>query len=174
MHIEFTTDLGAKVTVSIKGPEELLAALRKYGRHGWYSGEVPAGGYQFPLENEHDFSWALIGARKFTTSEGEEAVYCRGHVYKRRELEAVNSKKLTLPAAVKYSRGAKPTDPPHLRERTDGEIEYVSLAIFRGGKRQDRYAEPQGQGGRPALRQEDGPPPPMRPAPRPVQRPAGD
>lgn len=144
MQIHFITDLGARVTIEVSGPEELLAAQRQYGRLGWYSGEVPAGGFQFPLDNESDFDWSLIGGRKFTTAEGEEAVYCRGTVYKRRELEAVDSRKLTLPRAVKYSRGARPTDPPHLREKSDGEIEYVTLAIFRGGKRQDRYALPGG------------------------------
>lgn len=158
MQIHFITDLGARVTIEVADLKEMHAAQLRYGRLGWYSGDVPAGGFQFPLENEPDFAWALIGGRKFTTSDGEEAVYCRGHVYKRRELAAVDSRKLTLPAAVKYSRGAKPTDPPHLREQGEGEIQYVALAIFRGGKRQERYAEPGGQEGRP--------PQPQRPAAR--------
>lgn len=142
LHIEFTTDLGARVTVDVDSPEQLLDVQRRYGRLGWYSGEVPAGGYQFPLDNEPDFDWTLIGGRKFSTDDGEEAVYARGSVWKRRELDAVDTRKLRLPKAVKYSRGARPTDPEHLREKSDGEIEYVTLAMFRGGKRQERYAAP--------------------------------
>lgn len=138
--MEFTTDLGAKVTVSFERAEQVLDIQRQYGKLGWVSGDLPSGGFQFPLENEHDFDWALIGARPFTSDDGEACVWCRGAVWKRRELEAVQTKKMTLPAAVKYSRGAKPTDPAHIREKADGDIEYVTLAMFRGGKRQDRYA----------------------------------
>lgn len=142
LQIEFVTDLGAKVTVSFERAEQLLNIQRQYGKLGWVSGDLPSGGFQFPLENEHDFDWALIGARPFTNDDGEACVWCRGAVWKRRELEAVQTKKITLPAAVKYSRGAKPTDPAHIREKADGDIEYVTLAMFRGGKRQDRYAVP--------------------------------
>ena len=141
LRIEFTTDLGAKVSVDVPTPEQLLDVQRRYGRLGWYSGDVPAGGFQFPFENESDFDWALLGGRKFTI-DGEDAVYCRGAVWKRRELAAVDTRKLRLPAAVKYSRGARPTDPEHLREKGDGDIEYVTLAIFRGGRRNPTYAMP--------------------------------
>ncbi|MFC6617910.1 single-stranded DNA-binding protein [Deinococcus radiophilus] len=146
LHIEFITDLGAKVTVDVERPEQLLDVQRHYGRLGWTSGEVPNGGFVFPLDNEPDFDWSLIGARPWTNPEGEVMILHRGHAYRRRELEAVDSRKLKLPKAVKYSRGAKPTDPEHLREKADGEIEYVTLAMFRGGKRQDRFAASQGQG----------------------------
>lgn len=86
--------------------------------------------------------WSLIGARKWKTPEGEEVILHRGHSYRRRDLEAVDSRKLKLPTAVKYSRGAKPSDPEHLKEKGDGDIAYISLAIFRGGKRQEKYATP--------------------------------
>lgn len=86
--------------------------------------------------------WSLIGARKWTNPDGEELILHRGHAYRRRELEAVDNRKMKLPAAVKYSRGAKNTDPDHVREKADGEFEYVTLAIFRGGKRQERFAVP--------------------------------
>ena len=142
LQIEFLTDLGAKVKVDVESPDKVLETQRKYGRLGWTSGEVPSGGYQFPLENSDDFDWSLIGARKWTSPEGEEMVIHRGHAYRRRELEAVDSRKMKLPKAVKYSRGAKGTDPEHLREKGEGDIEYVTLAIFRGGKRQERYAQP--------------------------------
>lgn len=140
--ITFTTDLGATVSVDVQDAEHVLEAQRTYGRLGWTSGPTPHGGHLFPLDNERDFDWALIGARKFTNSDGEEMVLHRGHAYRRRELEAVDSKKLKLPAAVKYSRGAKGTDPDHIREKADGEFEYVTLAIFRGGRRQERLAVP--------------------------------
>jgi hypothetical protein len=137
--VHFTTDLGAQVSVEID-EDDLLETLRRYGKRRWTSGEIPTGGYSFPYDNERDFDWALIGASPFTTNDGDQAVWHKGHLYKRRDLVAVESKKMTLPAAVKYSRGAKTTDPPHLREQADGEIEYVTLAVFRGGKRQERYA----------------------------------
>ncbi len=145
LHIEFLTDLGAKVSVDVESADKLLDVQRQYGRLGWTSGEIPSGGYQFPLENEPDFDWSLIGARKWKNPEGEDMVIHRGHAYRRRELEAVDSRKMKLPAAIKYSRGAKSTDPDHVREKSDGEFEYVTLAIFRGGKRQERYAAPAGR-----------------------------
>lgn len=172
LHIEFVTDLGAHVTVDVDSADKLLDVQRQYGRLGWTSGAVPGGGYQFPLDNEPDFDWSLIGARKWTNPEGEEMVIHRGLAYRRRELEAVDSRKMKLPAAVKYSRGARGTDPEHVREKADGEFEYVTLAIFRGGKRQDRYAVPGGRAGsvpgqpqtaRPAARPQPAPAP--RPAP---------
>ncbi|GGK28591.1 single-stranded DNA-binding protein DdrB [Deinococcus malanensis] len=160
LHIEFLTDLGAKVTVDVEHENQLLDVQRHYGRLGWTSGAVPTGGYQFPLDNETDFDWSLIGARKWTSPDGEDLIIHKGHAYRRRELEAVDSRKMKLPAAVKFSRGAKSTDPEHLREKADGEFEYVTLAIFRGGKRQERYAVP--GGARPASQ-------PARPAPARVQ-----
>ena len=111
LHIEFITDLGARVTVDVESEAKLLDVQRQYGRLGWTSGDVPTGGYQFPLENEPDFDWSLIGARKWQNPEGEEMIIHRGYAYRRRELEAVDSRKIKLPAAVKYSRGAKNTDP---------------------------------------------------------------
>jgi len=158
LKIEFLTDLGAAVTVDVDHEAQLLDVQRHYGRLGWTSGAIPTGGYQFPLDNEPDFDWTLIGARKWTSPDGEELVIHKGHAYRRRELEAVDSRKMKLPAAVKYSRGAKSTDPAHVREKADGEFEYVTLAIFRGGKRQERYAVPaQGQRPGPASAQRPSP-----------------
>ncbi|WP_221091479.1 single-stranded DNA-binding protein [Deinococcus aquaedulcis] len=170
LHIEFTTDLGARVTVDVENADKLLDVQRQYGRLGWTSGDVPTGGYQFPLDNEPDFDWSLLGARKWTSPEGEELIIHKGHAYRRRELEAVDSRKMKLPAAVKYSRGAKSTDPEHVREKSDGEFEYVTLAIFRGGKRQERYATPGGRAPGQAAPQSARPAAP-RPAPQ-AARPA--
>lgn len=136
--LHLTGPLGEQISVSVT-PKDLYPTLSRWGGKGFFSGEVPCGGFILPLENEHDFNWALIGGRAFE-KDGEQCVYCRGHVYKRREFEAVESRKLTMPPAVKYSRGAKPTDPAHIREKSDGEIEYVSLAIFRGGRRNEAFA----------------------------------
>jgi len=169
LHIEFITDLGARVTVDVESADKLLDVQRQYGRLGWTSGEIPTGGYQFPHDNEADFDWNLIGARKWTNPEGEEMVIHRGLAYRRRELEAVESRKMKLPAAVKYSRGAKNTDPEHVREKADGEFEYVTLAIFRGGKRQERYAAP---GGNRAPAQASAPARPAPTRPQPAARPA--
>jgi len=140
LHIEFITDLGAKVLVDVERAEDLLTVQRRYGRLGWTSGQVPARGYMFPLDNEADFDWSLIGARPWTNPEGETLIIHQGHTYRRRELEAVDNRKMKLPAAVKYSRGAKATDPELIREKAEGDFEYVTLAMFRGGKRQERYA----------------------------------
>lgn len=172
LHIEFLTDLGAKVTVDVESADKLLDVQRQYGRLGWTSGTIPTGGYQFPLDNEPDFDWSLLGARKWASPEGEELVIHKGHAYRRRELEAVDSRKMKLPAAVKYSRGAKSTDPDHVREKSDGEFEYVTLAIFRGGKRQERYATPggaqsQARNAAPATRPAPTRPAATRPAPAP-------
>lgn len=142
MQVEFRSDLGAKVLVDVLDERALEDTLRRYGRLGWTSGEVPPGGYQLPYDNFTDFDWSLIGARKWTSPEGDVLIIHRGQAYKIRELEAVDSRRMRLPAAVKISRGAKSTDAASIREKADGEFEYVTLAIFRGGKRQERYALP--------------------------------
>lgn len=142
LHVEFTTPLGARVTVDIEDPRQLDATLRQYGRLGWTSGEIPSGGYQFPYDNFHDFDWSLLGARKWKSPEGEDVIFHRGYSYKIRVLEAVDSRKMKLPPAIKISRGAKNTDPPHVREQAEGEFEYVTLAIFRNGKRRENLAVP--------------------------------
>ncbi|MGQ0814814.1 MAG: single-stranded DNA-binding protein [Gemmatimonadota bacterium] len=44
---------------------------------------------------------------------------------------------------MKYSRGAKHTDPPEIVEEGDGSFRYVTLAVFRGdGRRREEYAMP--------------------------------
>ena len=91
LHIEFTTDLGAKVTVDVENASALLDTQRQYGRLGWTSGDIPSGGYQFPLENEPDFDWHLIGARKWTSPDGEELVIHKGHAYRDRKSTRLNS-----------------------------------------------------------------------------------
>lgn len=140
--IRFVTDLNVEVHVPVEvgsaDPRDVeravLNAQREYGKRGWTPGEIPAGGYQFPLANEEDFDWSLIGARKGTfTKDGEEldGVWYRNQFYTRRHLAATKKIKSE---AVKYSRGAKPTDPPHLVEGDESSsFQYVTLAFFRGG-----------------------------------------
>jgi hypothetical protein len=146
--IRFFSDLGTEIFVTVEGKTaqqlrfSVLRALRDYGRMGWRSGTVPRGGFRFPLANELDFDWHLIGARRGTsTIDGEErqGVWYAGQFYTRRVLEP--NARMKLAAAVKYSRGATHTDPPEIVEDGDGSFKYVTLAVFRGdGRRRDEYA----------------------------------
>jgi hypothetical protein len=140
--IRFTADLGAEVTVSVGGesPREVrqavLGALRQFGRLGWRAVRVPTRGFRFPLEAEPGFDWSLLGARRARcTVDGEErdGVWFADRFYTRREL-APNPRQKLGPA-VKYSRGARSTDPAELVEEGDGGFRYVTLAVFRGGGR---------------------------------------
>lgn len=142
--------LGTSISVTINDEKELLPTLRKYGRSGWSSGEMPAGGITLPLSMADTFDWSLIGARPYTNADGEQAVMYRGQSYKRRELEEVNTKKMSLPKIVKYSRGARPTDPAHLKEGEEGGVQYVTLITFRGvGKALEQYQDPAKSGTQP-------------------------
>lgn len=148
--IRFITDLNAEVYVSVKGenPRSLqravLDTLRACGELGWRSGNVPPGGYRFPLANEPDFDWRLVGARRGTCKiDGaeREGVWHAGLFYSRRELREQERKRLK--PAVKYSRGARSTDPPEIVEDGGGDFRYVTLAVFRGdGRRRPEYALP--------------------------------
>lgn len=137
--LEFITDLGAQARVTV--PEDhYLDILRHYGQKGWYSQNPALGPLRLPLANEADFDWRLVGGRLIEI-EGEPVVMARGFGWKRRELPADAKKK--MPAAVKYSRGAKVTDPLHLREGDEDGIQYVTLVIFSGNsKKIDAYARP--------------------------------
>lgn len=148
--IRLITELGAEVLLPLAGDNaselraEVLETLRAFGSLGWRGSSVPAGGFRFPLANEPDFDWRLLGARRGTcTVEGEEreGVWLAGDFYTRREL-APNAR-MKLGPAVKYSRGARPTDPPALVEEGDAGFHYVTLAVFRGaGRRREAYAIP--------------------------------
>jgi hypothetical protein len=48
---------------------------------------------------------------------------------------------MKLAAAIKYSRGARDSDPPEIKERS-GEFEYVTLILFRGGGHLPEYDVP--------------------------------
>lgn len=147
--VRFTTDLGAEVHVPVPLPEDakpwqvedaILDAMRRFGRRGWRATQTPPGGYHFPLSVHDQFDWALIGgSRGRKRFDGEdvdrEGVWVGGDFYSRRDYAETQPTrgKAGLPAAIRYSRGARPTDPPELREKGDGDFEYVTLVNFRGG-----------------------------------------
>lgn len=120
--------LGMRVSVDFAG--DAFGLMRSLGRAGWGPLEVPAGGFRLPLALHDKFDWSLIGAYPLTI-DGESGVMFQGQFYKQRSYEEqVKGKK--LPAAIKYSRGAKKTDPPHIVEEGSGDSAYVTLISFRG------------------------------------------
>ena len=142
--LHLTDPLGIQFTVTV-AEDKMYDAMRHYGAKGCTSGEIPPGGLRVPMANEEDFDWRLIGARKFTLNEnGEEipAVYHKGHVYKRRELEPNN--KFKLKKVIKYSRGAKATDEDRFKEGEEGSTQYVTLIVFAGenARKDERFAIP--------------------------------
>ena len=142
LEIHFIGPLGTSMSVSVQDEKEILPTLRRFGKGGWTSGDIPAGGLSLPLAMADAFDWSLIGARPYINSEGEQCVMHRGQSYKRRELDEVETKKMRLPKIVKYSRGARPTDPLHLKEGEEGGVQYVTLITFRGnGKTIDAYLD---------------------------------
>lgn len=149
--LQMTTDLGARVSAPVTLPENgnaydreaaILSAMREYGKLGWRPTEVPGGGLVFPLANEADFDWSLIGGKLHEHPSKGAGVYWGGDFYTRRALD-VNEKK-NMPEKVKYSRGARAADPDGIVE-VSGEFSYVTLAVFVGnGKRREKFALPTG------------------------------
>jgi hypothetical protein len=134
--------LGTEISIEVED-KELLNALRKYGKQGWTSGELPAGGIVLPYSMADTFDFSLIGGHEWTSPDGEDGVIHKGQFYKRRELEGVETKKMKMPPVVKYSRGARPTDPAHLKEGEEGGVQYVTLMVFRGnGRALEQYNDP--------------------------------
>lgn len=152
--VRFTTELGVEVLIPVEGstPHELRRAVlntqREFGEVGWHSCPIPPRGFRFPLANEPDFDWRLIGARRGTgrvNGEERDGVWHQGQFYTRRALDP--NPRMKLERAIKYSRGAKSTDPEEIVEGEEGAFRYVTLAVFRGeGRRREEYAMP-----RPAL-----------------------
>jgi DdrB-like protein len=48
MQVHFTTRLGSAISIALESEDQLLETLRRYGRQGWTSGEIPAGGLLLP------------------------------------------------------------------------------------------------------------------------------
>lgn len=143
----FIDELGVEITVYAQDAAQVRGLQREYGRRGWrVKREEKRGGLLLPYAQHDTFDFSLLGARFWTTPEGETVLLCGGHAYKQRILEKVDSRKMKLPEAVKYSRGAKSTDPPHLVEPAEGEFSYVTLVVFKNaGKAQPSLSLPNGQ-----------------------------
>lgn len=147
--VRFTTDLGAEVHVPVplsedaqpwKVEDAILDTMRRFGRRGWRAAQTPPGGYHFSLSAHDQFDWSLIGAspgrKRFDGEDVDrDGVWVGGDFYSRRDYAETQPTrgKAGMPAAIRYSRGARPTDPPELREKGDGDFEYVTLVNFRGG-----------------------------------------
>lgn len=131
--------LGRPVTITAANLPDLNALSAYYGQQGLRPDrEIPAGGLELPYAAHDHFNWALIGARPARSNKNGETVdgvWHDGDFYTRRVLDAVDSKKVKLPQAIKYSRGARSTDPEQLIERAEGEFAYRTLIIFRGAGR---------------------------------------
>lgn len=152
----FRTDLGATVHVAVEADSErnlrrvIIDTQRSLGALGWRANDfvagpqhmsMPIGGFEFPLANEPNFDWAILGGRRGTKrfeNEGEprEGVWLDDEFYSRREYAAEDAVrgKPGKPAAVRYSRGALKTDPPEYVENGEGDFKYVTLAFFRGDR----------------------------------------
>lgn len=145
--------LGVASSITVKA-DRYYDALRALGARGMWSGDLPPGGLRLPLASEVDFDWRLVGGRIYTDRDGDIALWARGYSWKRRDLPA-NEKK-GMPAIVKYSRGARPTDDPIVIEGDEGtSFRYVTFATFSGGGiRNEAYALPRTpeRGARPAAR----------------------
>lgn len=178
VEVRFTTELGAEVLVPVEGTtpsalrQAVLDAQRTFGGIGWRSCPVPPRGFRFPLANEPDFDWRLLGARRGTgTIDGEErdGVWYCGQFYTRRALDP--NPRMKLERAIKYSRGAKGTDPEENVEGEDGSFRYVTLAVFRGEvRRREEYAIPRAacaEGGRVGRTSEPRPAEDLPPLPSP-------
>ncbi|MHB8703711.1 MAG: single-stranded DNA-binding protein [Candidatus Tyrphobacter sp.] len=132
--LEIENALGMKLHVAVESEADAYEKMREFGSSGWTSGDVPSGGFILPYDLANRFDWRLIGAKPLTLDD-EQGVMHRGRFYKRREMPEKKIGKTTLPACVKYSRGAKPTDAPEIRESAPEEgvgLGYVTLVTFRG------------------------------------------
>lgn len=142
--LHVTNALGMRLSVDVASEDDVFTKMRSLGKSGWSPLEIPAGGFRLPLAMHDSFDWSLIGAYALTI-EDEPGVMFQGQFYKRREYEQ-ESRGKKLPAAIKYSRGSKPTDDPRIVEKGSGDINYVTLVSFRGnGKAIARFAVPSAQ-----------------------------
>lgn len=143
----FFDDIGTEITMYAQNPAQMRELQRHYGKSGWrVKREERRGGLILPYDQHDSFDFSLLGARFWKSPEGETLLLCGGHAYRQRILEQVDSRKMQLPAAIKYSRGAKPSDPPHLVEKAEGEFAYVTLVVFKtAGKAHPSLSLPQGQ-----------------------------
>jgi len=137
---------GMELTIPYSDITQAFQIMAAYGEMGCTS-TFPDGGYTFPYEYADSFDFRLIGASEFTINDNGETIRClkwRGQIYKRRTYEATTGAR-RMPAKIKYSRGSRPGDPPHLVEPDAGDAKkgYVTLITFVGaGKLSDIYLKP--------------------------------
>jgi hypothetical protein len=131
--LELVNQIGMKISLNITDMSDAYVKMRLYGANGWTSGELPSGGLRLPYEMALKFDWRLIGGMELTL-DNEDGVLWRGEFYKRREFAAQTTGK-KMGAKIKYSRGAKAADPPHLKEGDESGTQYVTLATFSGKAR---------------------------------------
>jgi len=141
IELEYYRDNGQTVRVKIADRSRMIEVDKLMGKQRMTSVKIsPPRGFLFPLEAEARFDWSSLGASEpYIDRDGNVCVLWRGKPYKRRQLEAMKNekKKIDLPDAVKYSRGANDFDPPEIVEAGDGEFKYVTLAIFKGKGRME-------------------------------------
>ncbi|HEX7241384.1 MAG TPA: single-stranded DNA-binding protein [Longimicrobiaceae bacterium] len=141
VRVRFIGPYGAEIFVPVEGAspralnQRILEAQRTYGGVGWHTGEPPAGGFQFSMEDEAEFDWRILGARAGTaTIDGtlRHGVWRAGKFYERRHIPAEPRK--CLPEVVRYSRHARQSEHgPHVEE--SGKFRYIALAVFRPDRR---------------------------------------
>lgn len=132
MNIELKNLVGMRVNIDVKDISEAYATMKKYGSNGWTSSaDIPSGGYKLPYCMADTFDWSLIGAKTFKSKDEEECVFHGGYIYKKRDYAAETGGQ-KKGAAIKYSRGAVPTDPPHIVEGDPSKPQYVTLIKFSG------------------------------------------
>lgn len=148
--LRLTNAIGAQILVALNSEDDLLDAMRHWGKRRWRTIELPYGGLHFPIAMAETFDWSIIGAQpgEQKNEEGgvDQGVWFQNRFWKRRDLPANEKKKMD--AAVKYSRGANDADRanPNLLVEGDDKFGYVTLVIFRGaGKVQAEYERPRQQ-----------------------------
>jgi hypothetical protein len=132
--LEVTNLVGMKLHVAVASVDDAYAKMRALGARGFSTGEQPAGGYSLPYRMADTFDFSLIGGRYFEHEKDGVKFKCvdhRGQLYTRRDYEA-ETRGQRKPAKIKFSRGAKPTDPPHLKEGDENSPQYVTLISFVG------------------------------------------
>lgn len=135
MSIRVVDALGMEINVQVKSVANAYDVRRFMGTKGFMNpGAVPAGGYPLPYDLAGTFDWSLIGAEAPTEYDGDRGVWHNGSFYKLREYEE-EAKGKKMRAKIKYSRGARPTDPTEIVEKGQGDINYVTLISFAGRAR---------------------------------------
>ena len=132
--VPFKNQAGMEFNLYITSIDDAYEKCLKYGAAGWTCGEVPPGGHKFPYDMADKLDFRYIGAVEGEI-DGEKGLWYRNEFYKWREAEE-ETKGQKKGARIWYSRGAKPTDPPNVKEGAIGDKSgYVTLVSFKGKAR---------------------------------------